>query len=308
MVFANPFGRIVVGYDNSLAADIALDQALALAQQYGGDVTVVSATDVPVASIVQLQTAANAPKYEFAPLLDSLDEHRASLYAKLSARVARCPVPVSLEFSIGDSAPGILDAAKRWKATAIAIGTNTRVAERVVRGALVPVIVVREGMSVKSFHRIVVGIDSAELPTAASAMALTLARDRSVRLVYCSVFDTASIMQRIADMPIDPTSLIAEMREAANDVLDFATQNANARAIFPDTEVTDAEDAATGIVEVARRHHADAIIVGNHKRGDFERFFVNSTAEEVMRHSDVLVIVVPTGASIAADLPGVAIA
>ena len=317
MVFANPFARIVVGYDNSPAADIALEQALLLAQQFSGDVVVVHISDVPVTSILQLETAAKAPKSEPIPMLATLDGIRASLYAKLSARVASCPVPVSLEFSMNEAATGIRDAAKRWKASAIAVGTHARtgvshaligsVAEGVVRGALVPVIVVREKMPVKPFQRIVVAIDTSEPSTRASATALALAREHSVRLVYCSVVDTASIVQPTGDMPFNPRHLISGMREAAHDALEFAVQNANLIDVYPDTEVADAIDAATGIVDVARRHHADAIIVGNHKRGDVERFFVGSTAESVMRHSDVSVIVVPVSVSIAPDLPAIAV-
>ncbi len=305
MVYANPFARIVVGYDDSPAADIALERALELAHDYLGDVVVVCITDVPVASILHLQTAAQPQPYDVAPLRDSLDGPRARLFANVSARVATSHVPVRLEFSMNDKAAGILDAAKRWNATAIAVGTHARngvshamigsVAEGVVRGSRVPVIVVRENMSATAFARIVVGIDSSELPTSASAMALALARDHSVRLVYCSVFDTASVVRPIADMPFDSTSLIAGLREAAHDVLDFATQNANANDVYPVTEVTNAVDAATGIVDVARRLHADAIIVGHQKRGDLERYFIGSTAEAVMRSSDVSVIVVPNG-------------
>ena len=317
MVLANPFARIVVGYDTSPAADIALEQALALAQQYAGDVVVVHISDVPVNAIIQLETAAKRPENELAPLVASLEGRRASLFAKLSAHAANHPVPVSLEFSMNDPAAGILDAAKRWKATAIAIGTHARtglshaligsVAEGVVRNALVPVIVVREKMAAKPLQRIVVGFDQSDSPTSASAsaIAIALARERSVRLVYCSVVDTATVIQPIMDMPFDPTHLITVMRRAANDALESAAQHANASDVYPAIEVIDAVDAATGIVEVARGHDADAIVVGNHKRGNFERFFIGSTTEAVMRHSNVSVIVVPASVTVAPRLSAV---
>jgi nucleotide-binding universal stress UspA family protein len=317
MIFANPFARIVVGYDDSPAADIALEQALALAQQYAGDVVVVHISDVPVNAIFQLETTAEGPKNDLTPLIASLKGRHASLFAKLSAHVAYHPVPVSLEFSMNEAAAGILDAAKRWDATAIAVGTHARtgvsraligsVAEGIVRGALVPVIVVREKMSAKPLHRIVVGIDPSEFPTSARAMAVALAREHSVRLVYCSVVDTATIVQPIADMPFDPTHLITGMRRAAHDALEAAAQDANASGVYPDIEVIDAVDAATGIVDVARRHDANAIVVGNHKRGDLERFFIGSTAEAVMWHSNISVIVVPSSVTIAPSFSAVAI-
>lgn len=307
MTLANPFARIVVGYDDSAPADVALDHALVLAQQYDGELIVVHISGPSVAAIVKLETAVPATRPDLSPFVDSLDRYRFDLFEKLRARVALANVPVSLEFSMNDIAAGILNAAARWKATSIAIGTHARsgvshaihgsVAEAVVRSAVVPVIVTREKMTAKPLEQIVVGIDFAERSTSASSLAVALARERSLQLIYCSVIDTTTVTHPAGDMPFDPTLLIEGIRGRARDALGAATQTANFDDVYPETEIVDALDAAAGIVDLARRRNADTIIVGNHQRGDLERFFLGSTAESTMHRSDVPVIVVPAQVS-----------
>jgi nucleotide-binding universal stress UspA family protein len=317
MIVGNPFARILVGYAGDAPSDAALEQALALAEQYGGEVVAVHVSDVSAASVLRLPTGARAAQDDPAPLLASLDRFRASLFEKLAARVASCPVRVSLDLSTNDILAGILDAAVRWKATAIAVGTHARtgvahaligrVAEGVLRASPVCVIVAREGFAAKPLHRVVIGVDASEASANAGVLAVALALDHPVRLVYCSVVDAKSLVSPIADLPFDPTPLLNAMRASARDALDAALQYANAGDVFPDVEVADALDPASGVIEVARRHGADAIVVGTHKRGSFDRFFLGSTAEAVLRRGDVPVIVVPGDAPIApAALPLVA--
>ena len=50
---------------------------------------------------------------------------------------------------------------------------------------------------------------------------------------------------------------------------------------------------AEGIVDCAKKFHADMIVVGTHSRTGLDRFFMGSIAEHVVRYSPVPVIVVP---------------
>lgn len=311
MIFENPFARIAVGYDGSAPSEAALGEALELARQYGGEVVVANVAQIGTASALPLATAAAAMPSQ-APVLASLDPSRRALFDALSGRVAACSVPVTVEFSTNAPAAGIIDAATRWNATAIALGTHARkgfahavigsVAEEVVRTARIPVVVVREGTPANALQRVAVGIDASEASGNAMVFGVALARERSVRLVCFSVVDTNSVMQPMADMPFDPAPFLAELRSAARDALDSARQYATAAGLYPDTEITEAVDTASGTLDVARRHGADAIVIGTHKRSTFERFMLGSTAVSVLRRSDVPVIVVPANAVL---LPGV---
>lgn len=300
---ANPFARIVVGFDDSHAAELALRQSALFAEQYAGEIVAVNVSDTSAASVLPVRTRAGAAAIDQVPVLASLDGYRRELFDRLSRCVAACPVPVRMEFSMNEAAAGILDAAIRWKATAIALGTHGRtgiahvligsVAESVLRNARVPVIVTRAPAVRDSLREVVVGIDASDPSANASAFAVEIGSGQRVRLCYCTVVDTQSIKQPYADVSFDPTPILSDLHLAARNALDAALQNANSAGVYPDTEIADAVNADTGLCDIARRHAADAIVVGNHKRGGFERFFLGSTAEALIRQADRPVIVVP---------------
>lgn len=189
----------------------------------------------------------------------------------------------------------------------IAIGTHARkglehaflgsVAEVIVHRALVPVIVLREGSLTTPLHRIVVGVDISEPSADASAFALSLAREHPVRPVFCTVIDTASMLRPEADLAFDPMPVMARMRADARVALDLAVQHASAADNHPDIEIASATDVASGMIDVAHHYGADAIVVGTHRRSSLQRFFIGSTAQDILQNSDVPVIVVPVDRS-----------
>jgi nucleotide-binding universal stress UspA family protein len=308
---ANPFARIVVGYDESPASAGALENALAYATDYGGDVVVVHVSAVPPAASVRLETAALTPGTDPRPVLESVGPQNHALYERLRPRIAGRGVPVTLEFCRNEPAAGILDAALRWKASAIAVGTHGRkslphaflgsVAEAIIQQARVPVVVAREFMPARMLRRVVVGVDPNEPVAAAVTFAVSLAAARAVRLLLCTVIDTASFTSPLAGMPFDPTPLAHQMRAAARDALDAAVLTVQAEEVLSATEIAVAREPAAGLVEIARRQLADAIVVGSHQRRGIARLMLGSTAETLMRISEVPVIVVPTDASGAAS-------
>lgn len=306
MTLADPFARIIVAYDGSEPSESALDDALRLAEEHAGEVIVVHISDLSAASVLEVPTCAAPSTFDPEPVLASLDRHRRELFDRLRARVALAAVPVRIEFAMNGAIAGIVEAAVRWKASAIAIGTHARtgialtfigsVADGVVRTAALPVIVVRGTRPTVSLHRLLVGIDIEEQSGSASAFALALARCYGMHLTYAAVVDTASLSSPVADVVFDPTPYQDHLRAGARDALDAALQSANAAQIYPDTELTDDPDPAAGLIAAAARHDADAIVVGTHKRGNVDRFIVGSTAEAVLRRSDLPVIVVPADA------------
>jgi nucleotide-binding universal stress UspA family protein len=314
MSFAHPFARILVAYDASPPADVALDRAIALAGQFAGDVVVAHVSDVWAPTAFPLKTKSPRELRETAPVVRGLDAFRRELLVRAGERVASCAVPVSLEFSTNSVAPGVLDAARRWNATAIAVGTRDlsgmartltgSVADGILRNANVPVIVVRGSQSSqgRELERLIVGIDASQPSEGAALFAVALALERNVRLVFCSVAEAPDPDQIAGAYGYDPTPYVHELRFAARDALDAALHYANAVDVYPDTEVVDGRAAASGLIDAAARHHADAIVVGTHGRRHLDRVLLGSIAENVMRRSDVPVIVVPAGARL---LPGV---
>jgi nucleotide-binding universal stress UspA family protein len=207
------------------------------------------------------------------------------------------------------AAAGILDAATRWRATAIAVGTHARtglpraligsVADAVLRSAEVPVIVTRDGTDRDSLRRVIVGIDASEPSTSAGAFGVELGFEQRIRMVYCTVSDTTSLLQPNVDLPFDPTPVLSQMRCSSRDALDAALMTANEAGVYPDTDIIDASDVGAGLCAAAVRHDSDAIVVGKHKRGEIERFLIGSTANAVILAADRPVIVVPAHAKFA---------
>ena len=308
-VSTNPFRRILVAYDGTPPADAALDQGLALAQQFGGDIVVVHVSGMPAAAMLPLETCSKPMNPGPQPLLDSLEPESRDVFERARARTAYSEVPASMEFSMNGTVPGILHAASRWNATAIAIGTRARtglvhawsgsVAESVVGTSVLPVIVAREGMGARAFRRLVVGVDCSEARSSANALAVVLGHLGPMQFTFCSVIDTYTTMGPMADMPFDPTGLLDEMRASAREAMAVAVAEANADGINPVGQVTEAVDIAAGLIRAAQEHGADAIVVGTHKRGALTRSVLGSTADSVFRRSPVPVIVVPAGATFA---------
>jgi nucleotide-binding universal stress UspA family protein len=140
------FRRILVAVDGSPMAAHALDVALEFVRCLRADIGVVHVVD-----------AGRAPDLEYGLVAaELLEERRREGAALLSGILARIDAPSPVESFLvdGSSAEEILETARNWKADLIIMGSHGRtglarilmgsVAERVVRHAPIPVLVVRE--------------------------------------------------------------------------------------------------------------------------------------------------------------------
>jgi nucleotide-binding universal stress UspA family protein len=88
-------------------------------------------------------------------------------------------------------------------------------------------------------------------------------------------------------------SAIGEVEEQTT-----ADAAAVAASVAADAQVEHAEavgatgDPASAIIEAAREHHADVIVVGSHDRSWFHRLFAGSVHAEVLRQAEIPVLVV----------------
>ena len=311
MSFAHPFARIVVAYDGTPPAEAALEHAIALAAVNGGEVVLAHVSDLSATAVLPLETRAQRKAWPADPVERGLDAFRRPLVEHVRAAVAQSAVPVTMDFSTNGIVAGVLDAAERWEATAIAIGVRDlppavrtftgSTTEGILRAAHVPVLIVREGSPVRAtgMHRVVVGLDDSAPSLGAAVFATSVALERDARLIMCSVVETASFGE-IAGVSAYDADDVARRRSAAAEALEIGVQCANAVGVHPDTHVIEARRAASGLLEAARRQSADCIVVGTHGRGHIERMLVGSTAETVVRHSEIPVVVVPPEAKMLA--------
>jgi len=59
------------------------------------------------------------------------------------------------------------------------------------------------------------------------------------------------------------------------------------------TQFLETGDAATVVIDTAVKFNADLIVVGSHGRSGFNRLLTGSVSEDVSRHTEIPVLVVP---------------
>lgn len=302
----NPFARILVAYDGSPPALAALRVAADLTEQFRGKLTVLHAADLPAAAVVGARTAVGETPPESGPMVASLEHGRRDVLEEIEQQVASRPIEVQIELATGEPAHAVIDAAVRWKATAIAIGTHGRsgvprlmlgsVAEAVLRASSIPVLIVRTEAGNRLHYRmrhVLVGIDGSTPSEAAAAFAVRLAQSDKTRLTFCSIVETPTLPESALELSYDPTPLLSEARREAREALDGALEYARAAEIYADSAVVESHHAAEGLIEFAHVHEPDAIVLGTHGRRGLVGALLGSVAVGVARTSPAPVVVVP---------------
>jgi len=101
-----------------------------------------------------------------------------------------------------------------------------------------------------------------------------------------------SITGAIFEPPVitDP-ELINIQKEVSENVIDRISKHfAGGMKV---TRFSEFNNTADGILECSRHFKADLVVIGTHSRTGFDRLFMGSIAEDVVRHSVVPVLVVP---------------
>ena len=147
------------------------------------------------------------------------------------------------------------------------------------------------------FKRILVPVDGSAPSDAAVALALRLARDQDAKLCFVHVCEVAKIAALVSapTAGIDPSYAIEAERESGEVALQTALGRAKGSGIDAESWLEEGICVST-ILDVARKHEADLIVIGSHGRGGIARALLGSVAEGVLRHSDSPVLVTRTGA------------
>jgi nucleotide-binding universal stress UspA family protein len=182
----------------------------------------------------------------------------------------------------------ILELATDEKCSLIVMGTHGRqglqrlvlgsTTEAVLRESTIPVLTVHAGMrhaetSQRCFESIVVGIDESEPSDAAIQIVLELPANERRRVLFCSAADSN------------------DAREHAQRVLGKAIGLARARDISVSGLVISGTPHEALLI-VAQQEGADIIVLGSHGRRGFQRLFLGSVAESIVRTAPLPVLVV----------------
>jgi nucleotide-binding universal stress UspA family protein len=148
-----------------------------------------------------------------------------------------------------------------------------------------------------SMQRVLCPIDFSDTSHHALAHAAALARWHKAQLTMLYVFPYLPALD-LPPLPLaddDRANMLAKMRECAAIV---------PRDVQVDCQLRDARLVHEAIVGQVNATHADMLVMGTHGRSGFQRLFLGSVTEKVIRHVTCPTLVVPPRAGdIALDTP-----
>jgi nucleotide-binding universal stress UspA family protein len=294
--------RILAATDLSEAADAAVRIASERARRVGGVLAVCHVVPNPMRASVLFPHLTERLS-SAAPL------ERERVSEVVARRVAAVTGRSTEEFAvlIEDGLPdaGIVSTAELWGATLLVVGGQGagesrlmlgRVADRVVRTAHCPVLIVR---SPDHSGPVLVATDFSDpaLPAVAAAVAEARSRDapltilHSLDVVYAPI-DASTLLSGGVPAPLAP-ELTAELREHAETKLREALARHECAG---ETLVTEGPP-GPAIVETAARLKAGLVVVGTTGKTGLARLLLGSVAESVMRDAPCSVLVVRLASS-----------
>jgi nucleotide-binding universal stress UspA family protein len=301
--------RILVPLDGSALAEIVLPPARELAVLLGASVTLLRAIE-PAASTLDLAAAAPAERDAVIKVDLLVAEARAHDYlAAVARQFERDGVATGVRVVVGPPAEQIILAAA--EADMIAMSTHGRagigrwvvgsVADKVVRGAPTPVLLVRadqtEVVATGRPCRILVPLDGSELAEGALPPAAELARRAGATLVALrSVAWPVDIGSAVAYLePIRGAGLIERDEERARAYLVEIDRRLAGEGVAVATRLR-SEPAADAILACAAEERADLIVIGTHGRGGLGRWALGSVADRVLQGAAVPTLLIRAGA------------
>lgn len=144
--------------------------------------------------------------------------------------------------------------------------------------------------SLSPFARALVPYDGSDPAQVAIGYALELAAGGTALTIVTVVDETTVMSQVEADSPgFDPTPLFEALDAGGRKLLDDAVQRCRSANVTPETEVIH-DLPVEGILNAARAHGCDLIVMGTHARSGLAHAILGSTTEGVLRSSEIPVL------------------
>ena len=146
---------------------------------------------------------------------------------------------------------------------------------------------------------IVLGYDGSDCATKALGHAAAVARAAGgahVIVVHAYEFSIGYVPAGMTDSPLMMTAEYGDhielLRQHGDDLVAAAAQELEAAGAQVEQVVAN-DSPVEALLEAARTHAADFIVVGSHGEGALSAAFLGSTAMRLLHHSEVPVLVVP---------------
>jgi nucleotide-binding universal stress UspA family protein len=231
---------------------------------------------------------------------DSDDEQRAAgeaVLAKAQGDLSKAGIPVSLRMAEGGPATCIGEVAEELKPDLVAMATHGRsgvdrwvrgsVAERVLRTCTRPVLLLKpfaldEAAADKAFRKILVPWDGSDTARAVLPWAAEVARVYGSEILLFRVENFAAPDGGSHLRLRTPDEIVEALAPA---VAELVAEGISARGVAA------LGSAPVEILDTAEREGVDLIAMTTHGRSGFSRWWFGSTAETVLRHSEVPLLV-----------------
>jgi nucleotide-binding universal stress UspA family protein len=194
----------------------------------------------------------------------------------------------------------IVRCARPWRRSPSSLIYRKRRIQTCVNNAQVMRVRARSGhrsiQETDMYRRILVAADGSAAADLALEHAFALAKDQRARVRIVHALESLHYLVGLAGAyPFDAPGLLESMRREGQRVLAASLEKARAVAVDAETALLDGQPTdriAQIVVQDARNWDADLIVLGTHGRHGFDRVFLGSVAETVLRIASVPVLLV----------------
>ncbi|HET9392445.1 MAG TPA: universal stress protein [Candidatus Rubrimentiphilum sp.] len=141
------------------------------------------------------------------------------------------------------------------------------------------------------FKQIIVPIDGSDCAEKAIEVAAVLAKEQGATCTVCMVVDIAQAAGLGFATPELVSGWLKTVQTQAEVVVLEAAARLMVKGVPAKTEVVEGHP-TDAILQVAKKHRGDIIVMGSHGRTGLRRLFLGSVAESVLRSADIPVLVV----------------
>ncbi len=287
--------KILVAYDFSAPAVEALDAAIQVSKPLGAGLDLVHV--IPFNAVAKLT--------DLVPHMDRMEEKmRESVEAEFEKVVGKLAHPaIATHVRIGHPAEEIAQLSKEGNYDLLVMGTHGRsaiahfflgsVTEKAIRLSPISTLVVRSGTSLANAKRILVALDTSPQGEKALALGKELASQGGAALaVVHSLGEHYYLPFYLQEAPEAFDGEVREMQEAEKAEIRARVEGSAPPALAPKLIFEIGPSPARSVLDCAKAEKSDLIVMGTHGRTGVDRFFLGSTAEQVLRYAPCSVLVV----------------
>lgn len=308
------FSRIVVPLDGSELAAAAVPVAAALARR----------TDAAIALVRVVDSSDEFRETMSVAVRERREDARAALAAVAARLRAEDHIPTTIAIRQGNPVANIVALAGDIEGDLICMATHGRsglqrvilgsVAERVLHDALVPVMLVRPGVTLPTdtaHAAIVVPLDGSERAELALPYAASLAQTVHARLELVRVWNVSTPVSAVAPYAIEENqALIDAMLDATETAVVSYLESVKARLTRDGTDVHITAlrgDAAEQLCTFISTTRPMMVVIGTRGRSGVARWVLGSVATDIVRCVGAPILLVrPAVASMQRDVAHVA--